>query len=132
MVSSSGFMIGVIGGLLDFASATTLLINRGTQETGMMTVSNPSIWWILGLYVLGALVIVTAVFSIMSLGIRFSKLFSLLMMAYGGVMIASGLVMTTGNLMGTTDLLLYGYGMLILGALMIVNGLTMIRSPMSI
>jgi len=131
MVSSSGFMIGVIGGLLDFASATSLLINRATQESGMMNATNSDTVWIVGLYALGAVVIVSAVLSIMSVGFRFARLFSALMIAYGATMVASGWVMTTGTMSGTTDLVLYGYGMLIVGALMLVNGAIMMRSPMS-
>jgi uncharacterized membrane protein HdeD (DUF308 family) len=132
MVSTSGFMIGVVGGLLDFASATNLLISRATQEPGMVNSTPSNLAWIVGLYVLGAAVIISAVLSVMSPGFRFPRLFSALMMAYGAMMIASGWVMTTGNMLGTTDLLLYGYGMVVVGALMFVNGVTMVRSPMSV
>ena len=125
-------MIGVVGGIVDFASATTLLINRATQETGMMNSTPSNLAWIVGLYVLGAAVIFSAVFSVMSPGFRFPRLFSALMMAYGVLMIASGWVMTTGTMQGTTGLLLYGYGMLVVGALMLVNGAAMMRSPMQI
>jgi|SRR5208283_4557447 len=132
MASTSGFMIGVVGGLLDFASATSLLANRATLEPGMASNAPSGLVWIVGLYVLGTIVIISAVFSVMSLGFRFPKLFSALMMAYGAVMLASGWVMTTGNMLGTTELLLYGYGMMVLGALMLVNGAAMMRSPMSV
>ncbi len=132
MASTSGFIIGVVGGLLDFASATSLLINRATQESGMVSSTPSGPAWIVGLYVWGAVVIISAVFSVMSLGFRFPRLFSALMMAYGAVMLASGWVMTTGNMLGTTELLLYGYGMIVVGAWMFVNGAAMMRSPMSV
>jgi uncharacterized membrane protein HdeD (DUF308 family) len=125
-------MIGVVGGILDFASATNLLISRATQEPGMMVSNSPSPAWIVGLYVLGAAVIVSSVFSVMSLGFRLPRLFAVLMVAFGALMIASGWEMTTGSMAGTTDLLLYGYGMLVVGALMLVNGASMLRRPMAI
>lgn len=130
MPSSSGFMIGVVGALLDFASATNVLVSP-VQSSGMMTTSGPSPWWILGLYSLGALVLVSSVLSIMAIGFRFARLFSLLMVGYGLAMIASGWIMSTGNMFGSSDAALYGYGMLVVGGLMIVNGAMMTRTPMS-
>lgn len=119
----------MIGGILDFASATSLLVSRTTQETTMPGTA-PSLVLIFGLYVLGTIVIISAVFSVMSLGFRFPRLFSTLMMAYGAVMIASGWAMITGNMLGTTDLLLYGYGMVVLGVLMLISGASMMRGSM--
>jgi len=131
MVSTSGFMIGVIGGILDFASATSLLLGGSGQENPMARAITPNPAWVLGLYILGTLVIISTVLSVMSMGFRFSRPFAILMIVYGIVMIGSGWLMITGKMQGT-ELLLYGYGMVILGGLMIVNGSSMARVPLNV
>lgn len=92
--------------------------------------SSPNYAWIAGLYILGVVVIATTVFSVTSSGIRFARLLSLLMLAFGVIMIISGWFMTTGNMAAGGYATLYGYGMLLVGALMLVNGALMMRSPM--
>lgn len=126
MASTSGFTLGIIGGLLDFASAASLLVSRSSQPAGMMGGSSPSVWWIAVLLVLGTAVIVSAVLSITMLGVRLARAFSLLMVAYGVAMVASGWIMSTGGVMGG-DALFYGYAMIIVGALMLVDGAMMVK-----
>jgi uncharacterized membrane protein HdeD (DUF308 family) len=131
MVSTSGFIVGILGGLLDFASATNLVLYPA-PETGMMTSTPSDLGWILGLYALGAIVIATSVLSVTWFGLGRPKLFSGLMMVYGILMVVVGWVMITGSMVGTTEVLLYGYGMAIVGILMVVDGTIMMRNPMSV
>ena len=82
MVSTSGFMLGVLGGLLDFASATTMVINQG--GSGMMNgYLGVRLLWAAVLVALGILVVVVAVLSVMSTGMRHLRAFSLLMVLSG-------------------------------------------------
>jgi len=131
MASSTGFMVGIIGGILDFASATTLLTSPTQPATMGATGTSLDIPLILLLYLLGAAVILTSIFSIMSIGFRFGRWFSILMIVYGGVMMVLGWLMTAGSMQGTAEVALYGYGMLLVGALMLVNGGMMARTPMT-
>jgi hypothetical protein len=130
MVSSSAFMLGVIGGLLDFASATSLLVDRATQS-GMMGIGASYVAAALGLYVLGVLVIVTSLFSAMLVGMRHPSLFSVLMIVYGVAMVAAGWIMST-DMISTATSSLYSLGMIALGALMVVNALLMSRSRVEV
>lgn len=119
-------MLGVIGGLLDFASATSLLLDRA-EQLGMMSVGAPYIMLSLGLYILGVLVIVTSLFSAMLVGMRHPGLFSALMIIYGAAMVVVGWVMST-DMVSAVVSSLYSYGMIVLGALMLINALLMLRS----
>ena len=127
MVSSSSFMLGIIGGLLDFASATTIAINQG----GMMNsfLFSGYVWAVI-LLALGGLVVVVAVFSVMSTGMRHLRGFALLMVTLGIVMVIIGAIMSTGSIVGSS--VIYSYGMAIVGILMAANGASMLRSPMPI
>lgn len=126
MASTSGFMLGVVGGILDFASATSLLFNQPTQS-GMMGTGISYTELAIGLYLLGVLVIATSLISTMLIGMRFPRLFSVLMVAYGVVMAAVGWAMLSE--MASTEISsLYTYGMIIVGALMLINGVLMLRT----
>ena len=83
----------------------------------------------LGLFVLGAIVIITAVVSVMSVGRGRPKLLSGSMVAYGIVMLLVGGSMA-GGLVAMMNTPLYGYAMVIVGILMIVNGSFMSRTQM--
>jgi hypothetical protein len=130
MVSSSGFMLGVIGGLLDFASATSLLVDRAAQS-GMGGIGSSYIAVALGLYVLGALVIVTSLFSSMLVGMSHPSLFSILMIAYGVAMVAAGWIIST-DIISTAISSLYSLGMIALGVLMVVNAFLALRSRVEV
>ncbi len=129
MVSSSGFMLGIIGGLLDFGSATTAAIGQGGGVT---------VWgyllsgygWAVVLAGLGVLVVAVSVLSVTSAGVRNLKAFSVLMVVLGLVMAIIGTIMSGGGMMGAA--LIYGYGMIIVGVLMVINGAMMLRNPMPI
>jgi hypothetical protein len=94
--------------------------------------SVPTYAWVAVLLVLGFLVIVTSIFSVVSIGIRFGRAFSLLMIAYGILMMLIGAAMTTGYIMAVDVSTIYSYGMVIVGAAMAVNGIMMSRNPMPI
>jgi hypothetical protein len=127
--SASGLILGLVGGVLDFASGAGLLLN-GTQQTmmGNTAVSPQNEVLALGLFALGAIVIITAIASVMSVGRGRPKLLSGLMLAYGIVMLLVGGSMA-GGLVTMMSTPLYGYAMIIVGLLMIVNGSIMSRGP---
>ncbi len=129
MVSTSGFMLGVIGGLLDFASATSVVINQG--GSGMMNgyLLSPDGWAVV-LVGLGILVVAVAVLSATSTGVMHLKGFSLLMVLLGFLMAVIGTLMSAGSVEGSSTI--YSYGMVIVGALMAINGALMLRTPMPI
>jgi len=83
----------------------------------------------LGLFVLGSIVIITAIASIISVGKGRPKLLSGLMVAYGIVMLLVGGSMA-GGLVAMMSTSFYGYAMIIVGILMIANGSIMSRTRM--
>ena len=127
MVSSSSFMLGILGGLLDFASATTIAINQGGMVNSFLF---SGYVWAAIILTLGVLVVIVAVFSVMSTGMRHLRGFALLMMTLGIVMVIIGGIMSTGSIVGSS--VIYSYGMVIVGILMAANGVSMLRSPMPI
>ncbi len=129
MASANGFILGLIGGLLDFASASLLLLSP-RDATGMMDAGAAEGWGVV-LLALGLAVVVTSILSVQSIGIRRGKVFSLLMVLYGIVMVAVGLSMTTGYIPMVTGIsVIYSYGMVLVGGAMVVNGLMMSRTTM--
>jgi hypothetical protein len=127
LASTNGFILGLIGGVLDFASASLLLLGSGG---GMMAEGAvPGYVWAAVLVVLGVAVITTSVLSVGSMGFRFARVFSLLMIIYGFIMMAIGLAMSTGYIVSTGVSAVYSLGMLLVGAGMVVNGVMMSRSP---
>lgn len=81
------------------------------------------------LFALGAVVIITAVISVMSAGRRHRKLLSGSMIVYGIVMLLVGGSMA-GGLVSMMSTPVYGYAMIISGILMVVNGSFMSRRQM--
>ena len=128
LVSTSGFMLGVLGGLLDFASATSIAIDQG--GSGMMNgyLLSPDAWAVL-LVALGILVAV-AVLSVTSTGVMHLKGFSVLMVLLGILMALIGTLMSGGSIQGASTI--YSYAMVVVGALMAINGAMMFRTPMPI
>jgi len=101
--SASGLIIGIVGGVLAFASGATLLVG-GTQDTMMNSAS----------------------VSIQNEALGHRKLLSGAMIAYGIVMLLVGGSMA-GGLVAMMSTPIYGYAMIISGILMVVNGSTMSR-----
>ena len=129
LVSTSGFMLGVLGGLLDFASATSITIDQG--GSGMMNgyLLSPDAWAVL-LVALGILVVAVAVLSVTSTGVMHLKGFSVLMVLLGILMALIGTLMSGGSIQGASTI--YSYAMVVVGALMAINGAMMFRTPMPI
>lgn len=92
--------------------------------------SFPSYGWAVILVVLGIAVVLTSILSVGLMGLRFARLFSLLMVAYGFIMMAIGIAMSTGYIMSSDVSEIYSLGMLLVGAGMVVNGLMMSRNQM--
>lgn len=88
----------------------------------------PSYVWAAVLVVLGVAVIATSVLSVGTIGFRFGRLFSLLMILYGFAMMGIGLAMSVGYIASTDVSAIYSLGMLLVGAGMVVNGTMMMRS----
>ena len=127
MVSSSGFMLGIVGALVDFASATTILVNQGSGPM-MNSYMLSGDAWAAVLLVLGAALVVTSVMSVTLAGVGHLKAFSLLMIAFGIVMAVIGSLMSSGSIEGSSQI--FNYGMVIVGVLMAVDGVVMLRTPM--
>lgn len=127
--SAVGFILGLVGGALDFFSATSILI--GSMPGGSVMVPPmgvPNIAWVDGLYLLGGAVLVTTFLSAGSF-VRSTSLSRSLMVAYGVIMLVVGWAMSTGtfSIMMTP---VYGYAMVVVGLLMIANGSLMSRTRM--
>ncbi len=128
--SATGLVIGLVGGFLDLASGAGLLLAGMQQGTmGGIGVSYRDGLLALGLFWLGAIVIVTAVVSTMSAGRGHPKLLAGLMVVYGILMLLIGGSMA-GGMVGMMSTPYYGYGMIVVGILMLVNGSTMSRARM--
>jgi hypothetical protein len=123
-------MLGIIGGLLDFASASLVLIDGSGGSTMMTGYVLTGDAWAGVLALLGALVVAASLLSVTSTGVRHLKGFTLLMVLLGAVMAVVGTLMSGGPLTGSS--LLYSYGMVIVGLLMAINGVMMMRNPMSV
>ena len=122
-------MLGVIGGLLDFGSASTIALNQGgSMATGSYMLSGDA--WAVLLAAIGVLAVVSAVLSVTMTGVGHLRGFSLLMVALGFVMAVIGTLMSSGSIEGSS--LLFSYGMVVVGALMAINGVMMLRTPMPI
>jgi hypothetical protein len=132
-----GLILGLVGALLDFTTGYFILergVMRITTMNGMgqtMTEYNSSVLaWGIGVLVLGAMVLITALASLSSLGMRRMNLFGALMIVYGMAMLFVGGAMLTGLApMTMTEgyTLLSSLGMLVVGALMLLNGFMMNR-----
>lgn len=127
MNATAGFILGLVGGLLDFISGTNIFI--GSMPGGSIMASPmgvPNIVWVDGLYILGGAVLVTAFLSVSSYAASM-MVSRALMVTYGIVMLIVGWAMAAGTSLMTTPV--YGYGMIVLGVLMVANGALM-RRPM--
>jgi len=125
MPSTTGFMLGVIGGILDFASATSLLLTPPAQS--MIGTGQGYAEVAVGLYLLGVLVIVSTLLSAMMAGMERPRVFSVLMTVYGIIMAAVGWIMLSVTASEVASSI-YSYGMVVVGALMVANGILVLRS----
>lgn len=130
----SGFVLGILGSVLDFTSGYLILSNVmiTTNEMGMMitSYSSSNLAWSIGLFALGALLLLTSLASISSIGRTRMNLFGMLMLVYGIVMLLVGAAMFTRVAPMMTGYLASSVGMFVVGVLMVVNGSLMNRRMM--
>jgi hypothetical protein len=125
-VRQSGFALGVVGAVLDFYVGYLILQGSSTNDMGMVVIqSGSALAWGVGLFILGGLLILTALASVTSLGTGRGKSFGALMVVYGVVMLAIGGFMYSGFAPMMGGALLSSLGMILLGALMVLNGAVM-------
>jgi hypothetical protein len=120
MNSTAGFILGLVGGALDFISGTSIFM--GSMPGGSVMASPmgvPNIVWVDGLYILGGAVLVTTFLSVSSVMMSM-KLSRALMVTYGVVMLIVGWAMSSGTALMMTPV--FGYAMVVVGVLMIANG----------
>jgi len=127
LASTNGFILGLIGGLLDLASASLLIVGQSGATSTVSGTASPYVWAAI-LTVLGVAVVATSVVSVMSVGIQYGRVFSLLMIVYGVSMMIIGAALTTGYIMAQDVSTIYSYGMVIVGAAILVNGILMSRN----
>lgn len=129
MASTGGFILGLVGGLLDFASASMLLIAQvpGTDMMGEMP--PPDYLWAGILIALGVLVVVTTLLSAATMDARVVRLAPFMMTAFGAIMVAIGSAMSGGYIVTGEMSQIYSYGMVLVGVLMMANGIIMLRGP---
>jgi hypothetical protein len=129
LVTTGGFIVGLIGGLLDFASASMLLIGQVAGTGTMDGVTQADYTWAAILIVLGVLVVATTVLSAAVVDTRIGRVTPLLMILFGAMMAAIGTAMSGGYLVSVEMSQLYSYGMVLVGVLMVANGIIMFRGP---
>jgi hypothetical protein len=131
-----GFILGIIGALLDFYSGYSFFVTSEVtmSSMGVTTVqyNNSSIAWGGIFVVLGVTLICTAVVNISSRGMGRMSLFGGLMIIYGLAMLALSFLMYSGitPIMQQNSLVVSSVGMFIVGALMCANGWLMRRNRM--
>jgi hypothetical protein len=131
MASSNSFIIGLIGGILDFASASLLLLGQGSA--GSVTGGPiPTYVWAAVLVVLGIVVVITSVLSVLSIEMRRDRVFSLLMVTYGAIMLVIGALLVSGYIVATDLSIIYSYGMVLVGGAMVANGVIASRNMVPI
>ena len=125
-----GFALGVAGALLDFYSAYQLLVQPEMDTSVMGASSNggTAVVWGVGIAALGAVLAVTAILTILSVGIRSMQDGGTLMVVYGCVMLFVGGSMYSGITSMVQGATLPALGMLAVGVLMVANGFMMRRS----
>jgi hypothetical protein len=127
----TGLILSLAGAILDFSSGY-LFFAHSTTTTNDMGVSmvnhnSSAIYWGIGIVILGALLVITAIIGNSSVGMRRMSFFGTLMVPYGVLMVLIGASMYSNiSPMMQGSLVLSG-GMFLVGALMIVNGFWMRR-----
>jgi hypothetical protein len=127
-----GMVLGFAGALLDFYSGYLLLTHAGMERPGMGAItengaSGPV--WGVGIVALGAVLAVTTLATVSSMGTRKREL-GALMLVYGAAMLFIGASMYEGITSMGQGSLFPASGMFLVGALMVANGAMMRRSAM--
>lgn len=126
-----GLSLGLVGALLDFSTGYLILTQAmmTTNEMGVnMTEYNSSaLAWGIAIFVLGAILLVTAIASVSSVGKRRMDLFGVLMTVFGVAMLFIGGAMYSRVTPMMAGYFLSSLGMFVVGALMVLNGILMRR-----
>lgn len=101
-----------------------------TNDMGVMVtgINYQDIWWSIGLFSLGALILATTFLGASSYGKGRMRNFGALMAIYGIIMLLIGTVMYSGMTPMMEGSLYSSLGMFIVGVLMIANGTMMAKT----
>jgi hypothetical protein len=116
--------------MLDFYSAYLLLARPGMGTNGMEAASHnggAAVVWGAGIAALGTILAITAIWSILPMGMHSMKDNGALMVVYGAVMLFVGASMYSGITSMAQGATFLAVGMLTVGVLMVANGLMMLR-----
>lgn len=134
VTSAFGFILGLAGAFLDLLSGYLILSNSMMPANDMNimipTYSSTGLAWSIGLFALGALLLVSVLVSSTNTGMSHMGLVGGLMILYGFVMMLIGGAMLFRVTPMMSDYLSSSTGMFVVGALMIVNGSFMRRNEM--
>lgn len=123
-----GFVLGLVGGLLDFYSAYQFI--AGGMGGSAMQYTSSGMAWGAGVAVLGVVVVTSAAVSVTPFGAEHMRAFGALMVAYGVLMLAVGFGMGGGTVSAMDPGSQTGFGMIMVGGLMAINGFMMLRAEM--
>ncbi len=130
---STGFVLGIAGAFLDF-SAGYLLLTQSMTTTNDMGVTNveynaSTISWGVGIIALGAVLLITALVSVSTIGIKRMRFMGVIMVIYGATMLFIGASMYSRIASMMEGSLALSFGMFLVGGLMVLNGIVMQKAP---
>ncbi len=128
-LARNGLILGLVGALVDFVSGYFFLSQSMVVTNDMgMVVSNYNqyaVEWSAVLFAIGALLVITSLFGLSSIGMGKMKVLGGLMILYGIIMFFIGLVMYSGMTPMMDGSLYSSIAMFVVGVLMILNGALM-------
>ncbi|MHB2036916.1 MAG: hypothetical protein ACYCPW_09290 [Nitrososphaerales archaeon] len=131
-ITLSGFILGFAGAILDFSSGYLIfvqsMVTTNTMGVSMTEYNSFAVVLGIGLFVLGGLLIITAIASVSSFGNMRMRIFGLMMTVYGVVMLLIGELMYSRIAPMMAGSFLSSAGMFAVGFLMILNGVLMVRN----
>ena len=129
-----GAVLGLVGAGVDFVSGYLILANStvttSSMGVSMTAYSARAVGWGVGLFLFGAVLVVSALALVSSVGMKRMGLFGALMITYGVAMLFIGAAMYTGMSLMMSGNFISGLAMFVVGALMIVSGAFMARPRM--
>ena len=131
-ITLTGLILGFAGAVLDFSSGYLIfvqsMVRTNTMGVSMTEYNSFALVWGIGLFVLGGLLIITAIASVSSFGNMRMRIFGLMMAVYGVVMLLVGESMYLQIAPMMAGSFLTSVGMFVVGFLMILNGVLMVRN----
>jgi hypothetical protein len=128
-----GFILGLVGAAVDFASGYLVLshtVSTNTMGEMMVEYSLSELLWGVGLFALGALLVATSLISVSSVGLGRMGLFGDLMLVYGIAMLIIGSAMYSGVTPMMSGYLFSSAAMFVVGIFMIASGALMRQTRM--